>query len=62
MIIKAIGSVLYSLYYTYDNFCVTKNADTCFLFVLCIKFKIMTLWLLTQLYVMAAFYSRIEIT
>ena len=30
--------------------------------ILCIKFKIRTLWLLTQLYVMVAFYSRIEIT
>jgi len=25
MIIKATGSVLYSLYYTYDKCCITKN-------------------------------------
>jgi hypothetical protein len=40
----------------------TTNVASRKIHILCIKFKIRTLWLLTQLYVMVAFYSRIEIT
>ena len=40
----------------------TTTAASRKIHILCIKFKIMNLWLLTQLYVMAVFYSRFEIT